>query len=116
MGRQTTGAAATYKVRLSDNAVQNLDEITNYIAQYNQQPLNAIKVGNAIFATIDRIERQPYRFKECSLLPTQSNMYRQALCLSWYIIYKIIDVDVTILGIIHVARKPSKRKALRRIK
>ena len=32
--------------------MQSIDEITGYIAFINQQPLNAIKVGDALFAAI----------------------------------------------------------------
>ncbi len=116
MGKKTQGASTAYQVRFSDNAVQNIDEITSYIAVHNHQPMNAVKVGDALFAAIDQIGLRPYHFKECSLLPTKSKMYRQTLCLSWYIIYKIVDTQITILGIIHVSRKPSKRKAMKKVK
>ncbi|MCY7311941.1 MAG: type II toxin-antitoxin system RelE/ParE family toxin [Chitinophagaceae bacterium] len=116
MGKQTKTIATAYKVRLSDNAVHNIDEITSYIAIVNHQPMNAVKVGDALFATIDQIELRPYAFKECDLLPTKSKLYRQALCLSWYIVYKIADTQIIVLGIIHGSRKPSKRKALKRVK
>lgn len=109
-------ATATYKIRLSDNAIRNIDEITGYIAFINHQPINAIKAGDAIFEMLDRIEHNPYSFKECELIPAKAKMYRQALCLSWYIIYKIIAPEIIVPGIIHTSRKPSKRKALRKVK
>jgi plasmid stabilization system protein ParE len=55
MGRKEKAAPKAYQVRISTNALQNIDEITGYIAFINHQPLNAIKVGDAIFATINRI-------------------------------------------------------------
>ena len=116
MGKQTQAATKAYQIRLSENAVQNIDEITGYIAFINHEPLNAIKVGDVIFDTIDRIEQNPYAFKECEFIPTKTKMYRQALCLSWYIIYKVTGSEITILGLIHTSRKPSKRKALKKIK
>jgi len=69
MGRKKEAAPKAYQVRISTNALQNIDEITGYIAFINHQPLNAIKVGDAIFATIDRIEVNPFAFKECVDLP-----------------------------------------------
>jgi plasmid stabilization system protein ParE len=78
MGRKEKATPKTYQVRVSTNALQNIDEITGYIAFINHQPMNAIKIGDDIFATIDRIERNPLAFKECSELTTKSKMYRTA--------------------------------------
>lgn len=65
MGEQKKTTAKTYAVKVSLNALQNIDEITGYIAFINQQPLNAIKVGDALFATIDRIAANPFLFRQC---------------------------------------------------
>ena len=105
-----------YQIRLSENALQNIDEITGYIAFINHQPLNAIKVGDAVFNALDRIQSNPFAFIECPFIPTKTKIYRQAICLSWYIVYKVIDTQITILGIIHTSRKPSKIKVLRKVK
>jgi plasmid stabilization system protein ParE len=83
MGRKEKATSKAYQVRVSTNALQNIDEITGYIAIINHQPMNAIKVGDAIFATIDRIERNPLAFKERAEIPTKSKMYRTAACNSW---------------------------------
>jgi len=78
--------------------------------------LTAVKVGDAIFAKIDRIARNPMAFKECVEIPTKTKMYRRAVCLSWIIIYKLTDAEIIILGIIHGARRPSKIRNLRKVK
>lgn len=116
MGKQKKATPKTYQVRISNNALHNIDEITGYIAFINHQPLNAIKVGDAIFATIDKIAVTPYAFKECEEIPTRTKMYRRAACLSWTIIYKITGSEIIVLGIIRSARRPSRIKALRKIK
>jgi len=116
MGRQKKKAATAYEVRISTNALQNIDEITGYIAFVNQQPLNAIKVGDALYKVIDRIARNPFAFRECEELSTKTKMYRRALCYSWRIIYRINNNMVLILGIIHSARRPSIIRPLRKIK
>jgi len=116
MGQQKKAIGETYEVRLSLNAHQNIDEITGYIAFINQQPMNAIKLGDAIFAMFDKIADHPFAFKECEQLPTKTKMYRQASCYSWYIIYKVLATEIVILGIIHQSRKPAKLKALRKVK
>jgi plasmid stabilization system protein ParE len=115
MGRKEKATAKAYQVRISINALKNIDEITGYIAFINHQPLNAIKVGDAIFATINKIQRNPFVFKECVELPTKTKIYRTAACHSWTIVFKIISSEIVILGILHSARRPSKFRALRKI-
>lgn len=116
MGRKEKAAPKAYQVRISTNALQHIDEITGYIAFINHQPLNAIKVGDAIFSTIDRIALNPFAFQECVELPTKTKMYRTASCYSWRIVYKIISNEIVILGILHSARRPTRFKALRKVK
>src|ERR1700748_1353730 len=116
MGRQEKTTPKTYQIRVSVNALQNIEEITGYIAFINQQPLNAIKVGDALFKVIDRIAANPLAFRECEELPTKARIYRRALCYSWQIIYRIKTEQIVVLGIIHSSRRPSRIKALRKIK
>jgi plasmid stabilization system protein ParE len=116
MEKQTSAITANYKVRIAESAITNIDEITGYIAFINHQPQNAIMVGDALFDAFDRIKKHPFAFKECEHITTKTKMYRQAICLSWYIIYKVVAQQITILGIIHASRKPTKIKALRKVK
>jgi plasmid stabilization system protein ParE len=116
MGKQKKTVAETYQVRISENALKNIDEITGYIAFINHEPLNAIKVGDKLIETIERIEINPLAFIECEDLQTKTKIYRRAVCLSWQIIYKITSSEIIILGIIHSSRKPSAIKPLRKIK
>ena len=39
---------ATYQIRVTENAQHDIDYITGYIAFINHQPLNAIRVGDAL--------------------------------------------------------------------
>lgn len=118
MGRKekTTVKTRQISLRVSVNALLNIDEITGYIAFIKEQPLNAIKVGDALFAVIDRIHANPLAFKECEEMRTVSKMYRKATCYSWYIIYRVTDAEINILGIIHQSRKSSKIRTLRKVK
>ncbi len=116
MDSKTQKTPATYKVKITEQALLNIDEITGYIAFINHQPLNAIKVGDAIFNKINRIGKRPFAFKECEELPTKLKMYRKAVCYSWHIIYKVSDIDDIILGLFPTSCKPSSIKALRKIK
>lgn len=89
MGNAKEKAPKAYSIRVTENALQNIDDITGYIAYIKHQPLNAIHVGDKIFETIDRIEHNPLVFRECEEIPTKTKMYRKAVCMSWFIIYKI---------------------------
>jgi plasmid stabilization system protein ParE len=115
MGRQKKATSETIQIRISTNALRNIDEITGYIAFINHEPVSAISVGDAIFRVIDRIAQNPYAFRECTELSTKSKMYRRAVCLSWIIIYKITSAEIIILGIIHGSRKPSAVRTLRKM-
>jgi plasmid stabilization system protein ParE len=116
MGNTKEKAAKTYSLRVTENALQDIDDITGYIAFIKHQPLNAIRVGDKIFAVIDRIELNPLAFRECEEIPTKTKIYRKAVCMSWNIIYKIKASEIIILGIIHSSRRASKVKKLGKVK
>ncbi len=116
MGTKEETTQQNYQVKLSLNALKNIDEITGYISFIKHQPLNAIKVGDKIFETFDHIEKNPLAYKECEALQTKHKLYRQAVCSSWIIIFKLKKSEIIILGIIHSSRKPSRIKALRKTK
>lgn len=115
MGHTEEKAPEAYSLRISDNALQNIDDITGYIAYIKHQPLTAIRVGDKIFLTIDRIEKNPLAFRECREIPTKTKIYRQAVCMSWLLIYKVKASKIVILGIIHTSRKPSRIRSLSKI-
>ncbi len=81
MGRAKEEAPKAYSLRLTESALQDLDNITGYIAYIKHQPLNAIRVGDEIIKTIDRIEKNPSAFRECEEMPTINKLYRKAVCL-----------------------------------
>jgi plasmid stabilization system protein ParE len=116
MGRTKEEAPKTYSLRITEHALQNIDEITGYIAFIRHEPLNALKLGDKIFNVIDNIEKNPFSYRECEEIPTSGKIYRKAVCLSWLIIYKIKPEEVVILGVIHSSRRRSRIKALRKIK
>ena len=116
MGRTKEEAPKTYSLRITEHALQNIDDITGFIAFIRHEPINAIRIGDEIFKTIDRIERNPLAFRGCEEIPTIGKIYRKAVCLSWLIIYKIKQDEIVILGIIHSSRRTSRIKAYRNIK
>ena len=114
MGKQKKTASKAYPLRLSATALHNIDEITGYLAFLSRQPHNAIKACDAIYETFDRIRTNPLAFKECPELVAKTKFYRQSACLSWLIIYKIVQDEITILGIIHQSKRPWKVKTIKR--
>jgi len=72
MDKKEKATTQTRKVRILNKAFGDIDEITDFIAINNQQPLNAIKVTEAIFDTIKKIEQSPFAYKECGQIPTKT--------------------------------------------
>ena len=116
MGGAEEKTRRSYSVRVSENALKNIDEITGYIAFIKHEPLSAVRVGDKIFETIDSIAKNPLLYRECEEIPTKNKIYRKAVCMSWLIIYKVKLYEILILGIIHGSRHPSRVKRLRSIK
>jgi plasmid stabilization system protein ParE len=116
MGSAEEKAPKAYPVRITQNALQNIDDITGFIAFINHQPHNAIGVGDAIFQTIERIGDNPFAFRECEEMRTKNKIYRKAVCKSWLIVFRIKAKEVVIIGILYAARRASKVRGLRRIK
>lgn len=90
MGFEKKTVAESYQIRITGNASQNIDEITDYVAFINHQPSNAVKIGNKIPTLLDQIKSSPFTFKECPSLPSKSKMYRQANCYDWQIIFRVL--------------------------
>lgn len=92
--------SGSYSLRISENALHNIREITGYIAFVKHQPINAIKVGDKIFETIERIQLNPFSFRECEEIPTKTKIYRKAVCMSWLIIFiRLSDLKYLFLGL-----------------
>jgi len=115
MGKKEKAATESRQVRTLNEAFHDIGQLADFIANNNQQPLNAVKVTEAIFETITKIGQNPFAFKECEQLPTKTKIYR-LVCLSWIIIYKITKPGILILGVIHGSRNPSKIRKLRKVK
>jgi plasmid stabilization system protein ParE len=116
MGSTKEKASKTYPVRITENALQNINEITGYIAFIKHQPLNAVRVGDKFFETIERIEQNPLAFRECEEIRTKTKIYRKAVCMSWNLIFKIKATEIVVLGIIHSSRRVAGIRKLKRVK
>ncbi|WP_163401204.1 hypothetical protein [Flavobacterium fluviatile] len=78
MGRKKVEDSKQYTLDISENYFQNLEEIVDYIAFEKQQPLNAIKTGNGINKTMNKIVENPLIYSQCENIPTKSKIYREA--------------------------------------
>ena len=76
MGSAKGETPKTYTLRITENALQNINEITGYIAYVKHQPINAIRVGDKIFETIEKIEKNPLSYRECEEIQTKTKIYR----------------------------------------
>ncbi|MWB96614.1 hypothetical protein GON26_19805 [Flavobacterium sp. GA093] len=113
MGREKAENSEQYKIIVSENYCLNLEEIVDYIAFEKHQPLNAIKIGNGINRTMNKIIHNPLIYSECENIPTKTKIYREANYKTWLIIFKIKGYQITILGVLSGKRKTSSFKKLR---
>lgn len=105
------------KLRITNNALDNLEEILFYIEFVEYSPQNAQKVKERIIKIIkNNIHKRPLSYKVCEEIPTKTRIYRKALCKPFWIVYKIKAFEIVILAIIHTSRAPSKIRALRKVK
>ncbi len=102
MGKKENETPKSFRLSISLAALGDLDEITDFIAYVNRQLLNAVKVGDVIFDTIEKIRKNPFAYKECEAIRTKTKIYRQAVCMSWLIIYKIMKSEFVFLELFMV--------------
>ncbi len=65
MGKKEKAAAESGQVRILDEAFHDREQLGDFIANNNEQPLNAVKVTEAIFETVIKIGQNPSAFREC---------------------------------------------------
>jgi plasmid stabilization system protein ParE len=113
MGKEKIGDSSSYALIVSQNYYKDLEQIVDYIEFVKFQPLNAIKVGDGIQKTMNKIILNPTIYAECENIPTKSKIYREAVYKTWQIVFKLKGHTITILGVLSGKRKPSsfrKRK------
>ena len=89
MGRKKDENPKQYTLVVSENYYLNLEEIVDYIAFEKHQPLNAIRIGNGINKTMNKIIHNPLIYSECENIPTKTKIYREATYKTWLIIFKV---------------------------
>ena len=92
-----------YKVKITQSAENDLNEIVDFIAQNN--PLTAMFIMEKIIARIKTLDHFPYRGGYVpELLEKNIKDYRQITEKPWKIFYKIDDNIVNVLAIIDSRR------------
>ncbi|TRX11636.1 type II toxin-antitoxin system RelE/ParE family toxin [Flavobacterium gawalongense] len=107
MGKEKIGDSSSHALIISQKYYEDLEQIVDYIEFVKLQPLNAIKVGNGIQKTMNKIILNPTIYAECENIPTKSKIYREAGYKSWLIVFKLKGNVITILGVLSGKRKPS---------
>ncbi|WP_310379419.1 type II toxin-antitoxin system RelE/ParE family toxin [Flavobacterium sp.] len=113
MGEKKTRDFESYSLIVSNNYYSNLQEIIDYIQFVKLQPLNAVKVGDGIQDTMNKIILNPTIYAECENIPTKSKIYREAVYKTWQIVFKLKDNNVTVLGVLSGKRKPSRYRKIK---
>jgi plasmid stabilization system protein ParE len=114
MGKEKTTNTKAYTLIVKDRFYDNLEEIVDYIAFKQKQPLNAIKVGDGIEEAMSKIIDNPLIYAQCENIPTKTKIYREAGYKSWLIIFKVKSCQVTILGVLSGKQKNSDFRKLTR--
>jgi plasmid stabilization system protein ParE len=114
MGTEKTTDTKTYSLTIKASYYQNIEQIVDYIAFVQKQPLNALKVGDGIDETMSKIIENPLIYAECENIPTKTKIYREAVYKTWLIVFKVKTNHVTILGVLSSKQKASKFKRLTR--
>jgi Plasmid stabilization system protein len=81
----------------SEPAADNLEQIQNYIAEDNID--TAINFTKAIFDEVEKIPLQPYKGRKIPEI--SKDEYRELIFRKYRIMYKVTDVTIFVLAIIH---------------
>ena len=112
MGTENKTHPKPYTLTIKDKFYQNLEQIVEYIAFVQKQPLNALKVGNGISETMAKIIDNPLIYAKCENISTKTKIYREARYKTWLIVFKVKASQVTILGVLSAKQKPASFRQL----
>lgn len=113
MGKEKSGNSSSYALIISHKYYEDLEQIVDYIEFVKFHPLNAIKVGDGIPKTMNKIILNPTIDSECENIPTKSKIYREAVYKTWQIVFKLKGNTITILGVLSGKRKPSRFRGIK---
>jgi toxin ParE1/3/4 len=103
------------EVVISELALQSIQKIYEYGVE--TFAVNAANVFiDELFDHVDTLSTNYHMHPECRYLPTKSRKYRNMIHGGYLVIYRIADVRVEVLNVIHSSRSIAAIKSLRSVK
>jgi addiction module RelE/StbE family toxin len=98
-----------YSVQVTDKALEDMEEIYNYIAEQLQAPENAIGQYNRIAEAIEKLNVFPERVKVMESEPEHTMGLRQISIDNYAAFYVIEDGEVIVTRVLYSASDISRR-------
>lgn len=98
-----------YKVRITDKALADMEEIYNYIAIQLKAPENAMGQYNRIAEAIEGLQIFPERAKLMESKPERMMGLRQLVVDNYSVFYVIEDMQVIVTRVLYSAMDISRR-------
>ena len=103
------------EVVISDLALNSLEQIYKYGIETFAFTAAAVFIDELIIH-IENLSSNYLLYSECKYLLTKSKMYRNLIYGSYMVIYRITNIRIEVLNILHSSRSISSIKSSRRIK
>ncbi|MCE2962134.1 MAG: type II toxin-antitoxin system RelE/ParE family toxin [Chitinophagales bacterium] len=96
-----------FRVVLSENAAKEFEDIIEYIAFANHQPINAISIGDEFIELIDKIGDNPFPYKINPYKSVLNENYKYVNFYNWLVFFRIVEHCIEIQGVMHGSRRPN---------
>lgn len=93
----------TYKVKISNLALRDMEEIYRYISEKLASPATAMKQYDRIAEAIESLNVFPERFQVMDIVPGLSKDVRQVIVDHYSAIYTVGEDTVTIIRVLYSA-------------
>lgn len=93
----------TYKVKISNLALRDMEEICRYISEKLASPATAMKQYDRIAEVIESLNVFPERFQVMDIAPRLSKDVRQVIVDHYSAIYTVGEDTVTIIRVLYSA-------------
>ena len=90
-----------YKVRISNLALRDMEEIYHYISQKLSSPATAMKQYDRIAEAIESLNVFPERFQVMDIVPRLSKDVRQVIIDHYSAIYTVDGDTVTVIRVLY---------------
>lgn len=93
----------TYKVKISNLALRDMEDIYRYISENLASPATAMKQYDRIAEAIESLNVFPERFQVMDIVPRLSKDVRQVIIDRYSAIYTVGEDTVTIIRVLYSA-------------